>query len=275
MTTPEYSNASVSLHKSTDGSGQLPPDLPPTNQYGEPLPQLLAAPRHCNAGAGMTWLTSAFAMFKENFLLWIGIGVVFFLIIAILGSIPFIGFIFSLAAPILIAGIIQGCAAQARGDELRFDHLFSGFKTHLQPLVMLCVLYLIVVIIAMIPFAIILVLLFGSMMAGVSDSSLGMIIIFASLSILLFVPVMMSIWFAPALIVLHDLEVIDAMKKSFKGCMANLVPMTVYGLVAGIALIVFITVTIGIGMLAAFPMLMLVYYTSYRDVWTDQPLSAA
>ena len=152
MTTPEYPNSSVSLNKSTESFGQLPPDLPPTNQYGEPLPQLLAVPRHCSAGAGMTWLTNAFAMFKENFLLWIGIGVVFFLFIAILGAIPLIGFIFSLAAPILIGGIMQGCAAQARSDELRFDHLFSGFKTHLQPLVMLCVLYLIVIVIAMIPF---------------------------------------------------------------------------------------------------------------------------
>ena len=85
----------------------------------------------------------------------------------------------------------------------------------------------------------------------------------------------MSIWFAPALIVLHDLDAIAAMKKSFKGCMANLLPMMVYGLVATIVLLVFFTVTIGIGMLVAFPVLMLVCYTSYRDVWTDQPLSVA
>ena len=83
----------------------------------------------------------------------------------------------------------------------------------------------------------------------------------------------MSIWFAPTLIVLRDVEPIDAMKKRFKGCMANLLPMFVYGLVASIVIPLLVLFTLGIGMLAVFPVAMIVYYTSYRDVWTDQPLS--
>ncbi|WP_321155516.1 hypothetical protein [Psychrobacter sp. LV10R520-6] len=54
-----------------------------------------------------------------------------------------------------------------------------------------------------------------------------------------------------------------------------MIPMTVCGLVSAIVLTVFVVVTLGFGIIVVVPLIIVTYYTSYRDVWTDQPLSAA
>ena len=252
MSSSNYSQPSVSLQKP---NGQ-PPNLPPTDEYGGLLPQLLVEPRMCQAGWGISWITKAFAIFKDQFLLWLAIGVVYLIIAMIGSSVPVINFIFPFLSFVFVGGIIKGCADQAIGNELRFDHLFSAFYTHLKPLV----------------------ILFGGMALSLAQESsdvaiagmvLGVLLVF----VLLF-PVLMAIWFAPALIVLHNIEPVQAMKMSFKGCLKNILPFFVFWLIAPIIMILMVVFTLGLGMLALLPIGMITYYTSYRDVWTDQPLSA-
>ena len=267
-------NSNLSLQKQS----RLPPDLPSTDNNGNRLPQLLAVPRSCDAAAGINWLFKAAIMLKNNLLLWIGISLSFIFIVGVLGYIPVIGILFSLMSLILIGGIIKGAAAQAQGNELRFNDLFSGFKTHLQPLIVLCLLYIVGIVVVLIPMFIafggmILSILFNSSSTNIDAFSGGAILIGGSLSLLLFIPLLMAIWFAPALIVLHDVDAVEAMKKSFKGSAANLLPMFVYSVVAVIVFSIFVTITIGIGLIVVIPLIMITYYTSYRDVWTDQPLS--
>ncbi|WP_321155515.1 BPSS1780 family membrane protein [Psychrobacter sp. LV10R520-6] len=208
----------VSLQKSNN----VPPDLPSTDKYGDLLPQLLSEPNSCEAAAGISWLMKAASMIKQNFLLWLGISLTFLFIVGILGNIPVIGFIFSLMGLIFVGGIMKGCAAQAQGEELRFDHLFSGFKTHLQPLIILCLLYIVGIVIALIPLflafgSLFLSILFDNSMSNINNFSIAAILVGLLLSLLLIIPLMMIIWFAPPLIVLHDLDAISAMKKSFQG----------------------------------------------------------
>ena len=269
MSSSNYSQPSVSLQKP---NGQ-PPNLPPTDEYGGLLPQLLVEPRMCQAAWGISWITKAFAIFKDQFLLWLAIGVVYLIIAMIGSSVPVINFIFPFLSFIFVGGIIKGCADQAVGNELRFDHLFSAFYTHLKPLVILFVLYLVAVIVAMIPMLII----FGGMALSLAQESsdvaiAGMVLSVLLVFVLLF-PVLMAIWFAPALIVLHNIEPVQAMKMSFKGCLKNILPFFVFWLIAPIIMILMVVFTLGLGILALLPIGMITYYTSYRDVWTDQPLS--
>ena len=44
-------------------------------------------------------------------------------------------------------------------------------------------------------------------------------------------PLMMACWFAPALVMLRHDEPVAAMKTSFFACLANVLPMLVYGLI--------------------------------------------
>ena len=90
---------------------------------------------------------------------------------------------------------------------------------------------------------------------------------------LLMLPLFMAIWFAPALVVLHDVDAITAMKQSFKGCLKNILPLIVYGLVCLFVFPILVIITLGFGILVIIPVLFISYYTSYRNVWTDQPLT--
>ena len=60
MSSSNSSQSNVSLQKP---NGQ-PPNLPPTDEYGGLLPQLLASPRKCDAAAGMSWIVKAFGLFQ-------------------------------------------------------------------------------------------------------------------------------------------------------------------------------------------------------------------
>lgn len=272
------SYADVSLQK-PDGQ---PPVLPPTDEYGGLLPQLLASPRKCDAAAGMSWIVKAFGLFKDQPLLWFGICVAFLVIVGIASSVPLLNVLIIPTVFIFIAGIIKGAAAQSQGAELRFDHLFSAFKSHWQPLLILGLLYLVGVIVCMIPLFIAMGSMVFSMMAGgmgnnygaMNDISLGGIFLGYLLTMLLMIPLYMALWFAPALVVLHDVEPIAAMKKSFAAGKANVIPMLVYGLVCLLLLPILIILTLGFGVFLVLPVMLLTYYTSYRDTLTDQPLSA-
>lgn len=275
MSIPSNSNTDISLQK--------PSAQPSTDGYGNPLPQLLSKPRSCEAAAGINWLVKAFALFKSQPLLWFGISATLFVIIGIASALPLINILITPMMFIFIGGIIKGAATQAQGDELRFDHLFSGFKSHWQPLAIVGLLYLVGVIICMIPLFIALGSMMFSMFTGdmggaygsVNDISMGGLLLGYLLSMLLLIPLLMAIWFAPALVVMHDVDAITAMKKSFQGSMANLLPMLVYGLICILLLPVVIIFTLGLGVFVVFPIILLTYYSSYRDVWTDQPLLAA
>ena len=268
----------VSLQKS---HGQ-PTSSQPTDEYGNPLPQLLANPRKCGAAAGMNWMVKAFGLFKSQPLLWFGISVTFLVIMGIVSSIPLLSILFVPTVFIFIAGIVKGAATQARGEELRFDHLFSAFKSHWQPLAIVGLLYLVGIVLCMIPLFMAMGSMMLSMMTGnmgnpyaMNDVSIAGLAVGYLLSMLLMIPLYMAVWFAPALVALHDIDAITAMKKSFQAGLTNIVPILVYGLGCLILLPVLVTLTLGLGILLVLPVILLTYYTSYRDVWTDQPLSVA
>ena len=278
MSSSNHSQSNVSLQKP---NGQ-PPNLPPTDEYGGLLPQLLASPRKCDAAAGMSWIVKAFGLFKDQPLLWFGMSVTFLIIVGIASSIPLLNILIIPTLFMFLGGFIKGAAAQSQGAELRFDHLFSAFKSHWQPLLILGLLYLVGIIICMIPLFIAMGSMMFSMMTGgmgssygmMNDISLGSIFLGYLLSMLLIIPLYMALWFAPALVVLHNLEPIAAMKKSFEAGKVNVMPILVYGLISVLLLPILTMLTLGLGVLLILPIMLLTYYTSYRDVWTDQPVSA-
>ena len=86
------------------------------------------------------------------------------------------------------------------------------------------------------------------------------------LSSLLFIPVMMAYLFAPALVALNDLKAWESMKLSFRGCLKNILPFTVYGLIA-ILLMIIGTIPFGLGLLIVLPILTASIYAAYQDIY--------
>jgi uncharacterized membrane protein len=79
---------------------------------------------------------------------------------------------------------------------------------------------------------------------------------------------MAAYWFAPPLVMLHDLPAIPAMKESLFASLRNWLPFLVYGLVMG-ALAVAAAIPMGLGLLVWLPLLVASSYASYRAVFTE------
>jgi uncharacterized membrane protein len=100
--------------------------------------------------------------------------------------------------------------------------------------------------------------------------SLGLAILVGLLVfLLLYLPLVMAIWFAPALVVLRGVAPLDAMRLSFNGCMRNIVPFLLYGVV-GVGLSIVATIPLLLGWLVLGPVTIASLYTSYCDIYEDQ-----
>jgi len=86
------------------------------------------------------------------------------------------------------------------------------------------------------------------------------------IAMLFIVPILMAYWYAPVLIGLHNLAVLDAMKLSFIACLKNMLPFLLYGLIFMVILVVAI-IPFGLGLIVAVPVMMTSLYTSYVDVF--------
>lgn len=265
-----------------DGAHELHVD-DPGDPYRPPSAALLDEPmgsdevhppRNVGAGRGASWITEGWGYFKHTPGVWIGIFVVFAVIFMASNAIPFLNIILSLAltvvSPVFFGGIMVGADKQRRGDAVDVSDLFSAFNTHLGPLSAVGGIYLggwivLSAVIFGVGFA-----LMGSM-AGLGANEETMVvggIIFGLVVIALGTPLLMLIWFAPALIVLHDMPVGEALKASFMGCLKNVLPFVVYGFIAFVLMLLTLP-TFFLGWLVLGPVLLLSIYTSYRDVFID------
>jgi uncharacterized membrane protein len=84
----------------------------------------------------------------------------------------------------------------------------------------------------------------------------------------LMLPLVMATWFAPALIVFNELGAWSAMKASFVGCLKNVLPFLLYGVI-GLVAGAIASVPLLLGWLVLAPVLAASVYTSYRDIYFE------
>jgi uncharacterized membrane protein len=82
----------------------------------------------------------------------------------------------------------------------------------------------------------------------------------------LMIPVLMAVWFAAPLVVFHERGAVDALKESFAGCLKNIVPFLVYGVIFFVHAIV-ASIPLALGWLVLGPMAAASIYTAYRDIY--------
>ena len=81
-------------------------------------------------------------------------------------------------------------------------------------------------------------------------------------------------WFAPALVIMHDMKPVAAMKASFFACFRNFFTMVVYGIVMFVAGIIAV-IPFGLGMLVWVPVAITSTYVAYRQIFTEDFAPAA
>lgn len=221
--------------------------------------------RAVGAGRGWRWIAEGWGLFKAQPWMWILIWIVLVVMLLVLNFIPILGPIAnSLLWPVFSAGLMLACRSLEQGDRLEFGHLFSGFRERLGTLVgvgavTLGISLLIVLIVG--------VGIFSQFIPRAPGPQADMTGALAGLIILaLMLPLFMAMWFAPALVVLNERGVIEAMKESFRGCLRNIVPFLVYGL-AGFVLSFLASIPLLLGWLVLGPVFVASIYAGYRDIY--------
>lgn len=246
--------------------------------FGEGL-QLVDPPRGVPAGNGMSWIGAGWKLFTKAWLMWIVSILVVFVLAIVISLVPFIGsIVFQILTPVFTAGFIVACRSLEKGGEFEIEHLFAGFKVNFVPLMLVGLLYLVgwiaifLIAAVFVGFGVI-----GSFMTGNSSdmtSALmgsGMSMVLGGLVILaLMVPLLMFYWFAPALVIMHNTPPVAAMTASFRGCLRNIVPFLLYGIVMSV-LGILAAIPFGLGLLAWVPLAITSTYAAYRDIYTDPP----
>ena len=231
-------------------------------------------PNSVSSGRGSGWWSDGWTLFREAMGLWIGIAVAYFLLLMVLGMVPLLGWISNyFLPPILMGGLMLGCHSLQSGNGLSFGHLFAGFQKNLVQLFLVGLFYmigglLIAVVVVMLVFGGSFAALMGGGQAAVPAAAFGSIALAVLLGLALLVPLLMAMWYAPALVVLNDVPAAQAMMLSFKGCLRNIVPFLVYGLV-GIILVIVAMIPIGLGLLLLIPTMICSTYVSYREIFID------
>lgn len=258
------------------------PFEPPAVRVADPVQSMhtqLLGPKNVGAGHGWVWIRDGFGLFASAPLIWVVITIILFAIMMLLSLVPVISLLANILSPVFAGGLMLGCRALDSGRDLSIAHLFKGFSRNTASLVAVGGLYLSGVLLSMALAALLFYLIGGEAFANVVQN-VGMggppeahlaglivpLLMVALLMLALVLPMVMAVWFAPALVVFHDLGAIEAMKKSFLGCLRNVMPFLLYGVIASL-LILLGMIPLGLGLLVVIPVLMASVYVSYKDIF--------
>lgn len=284
---------------------------PASNAMREPPPQTsgMPRPRGRPASHGWAWIKEAWTLFKQQPRGWLMALALVYLVTFVISLVPVIGSLATMIlGPIFAGGLMIGAQAQQRTGVVEASTGFRGFSTRGGQLALVGVLYLLGLLLSVVAAGLVVTLAGGvtlSSLEALSSSdpevvaaALGPGVALFALMVMLFViPLLMAYWFAPALVALDEMTAIQAMAASFQGCLKNILPYLVYGLMLFLILLGF-SLLLGVvtGLLAAindvfailmvFLMipLMLVFaavvvlsiFTAYREVFhSDQPPSGS
>ena len=250
----------------------------------EGAPQLVLPGRRDSIAAGWTWIARGFGLFTRAWLMWI-ISLVIVLVAGIaVGIIPILGTIaFYLAQSLFMGGWMYACLSLERGGEFELDQLFAGFSKRFVPLIVVGALYAagwLVIALVMLAFGGMAFL--SAMFAGDTEAAAaaitaawGSFAIGGLIALGLSVPLMAAYWFAPALVMIHGMGPVAAMKESFFACFRNFVPFVLYGIVMFVLAIVAV-IPIFLGLLVWVPVMIASIYAGYRTIFTEaEPLPPA
>ncbi len=231
-----------------------------------------------NAGQGAAWFKCGWELFKKDFGTWFIMFLVFIIIAILLNFIPFVGsLVLAIITPVLMGGWMYAANQMEQGNNIELGQLFQGFKDkpRMNKLLILGALYLAAQVVVMI-------IMFGllggtAFMAAPENgqmdpeamqevmfsagSMIGMLLVF-----LVGFLIAMGFLYAAPLVMLDDVAPVDSIKASFAGCLKNILPLLVFGIIYFLLAIVAV-IPLGLGFLILIPVSFLALYCSYRAIF--------
>lgn len=220
---------------------------------------------------GWTWIADAWSIFRRAPGIWIGMVLTLTVIYIVLAVLPVIGAIASFVlGPVFTAGLVVVSRTIDQGGAAQFSQLFAGFKHRFGTLLVVGVIYFVLSVVIIFAAAFATGLSITEMFNATSPEAvlaLGLRLILTALIILaLMLPLVMAIWFAPPLVAFQKLGPGEALRASFLGCLRNMLPFLLYGVVLLVAAVI-ASIPFGLGWLILWPVIGASIYTAYRDIY--------
>lgn len=233
------------------------------------------------AAAGMAWLNTGFRLFSPNVVPWMGMTAAFFMVAFALSLIPLLGpAMLELLSPFMVAAYMAAAEAAQRGQPTGLIHIGAGYFRGRNALLVIGVAYmlasllvgLVVKLIAGDALPQFLALMADPQAADAAQLREVLDAITPALLVgsLMFVPLLMATWFAPALALFHGFAPDKALLWSFWACLVNWRPFMVYGLLLSLAAMVAVIIPFGLGFLVLMPVAMTSTYAAYQGVFVPR-----
>jgi hypothetical protein len=246
---------------------------------------------------GWLWLVKGFALFRKNPPMWLFLVFTYWLAVALLGQIHYLGPAAStVLLPAFSVSFMVVCAVLEHGGVLRPALLVSGFRSGPSTLIVLGVLYLLSIIavlgLASLADAGALLLWVLSGREPPEDALLdGSVSLAMMVAALAAAPVLMAFWFAPVLAAWNRIGAIQSLFYSFFAVWRNWRAFLVYGAVLFLAGALFTMVITFLALamqgkiqvlrslaliftLLTLPTLFASFYASYRDIFPENAVPA-
>lgn len=232
--------------------------------------------RHVGVAHGVQWISEGWALFTRRPGFWILVAVLQTVLLMLVLLVPLLGQVGAhLLMPILSAGLMVVAQRVQYNEPVTVAEAFTGFREHAPAVVNVGVWYML---------GWMLIVALGLLLGGgaaLSGMAVGMethyewlgvvisvfgIVLAILISLLLVLPLVMSVWLAPALAVFHDIPAMAAMKHSFMASWRSLPAFVVAFFL--VALMLFLTsLTLGLGLLVVIPVMAGANYAAYRDLF--------
>ncbi|GAB2181003.1 hypothetical protein DLREEDagrD3_12260 [Denitratisoma sp. agr-D3] len=220
----------------------------------------------------LEWFKAGWRMFRAVPGIWVLIALALLLLNILIGILPPLlgGAAAAILMPLVGGGLMAACAAQDRGEALRFDYVHLGFRENTGPLATLGGLLLL----GFLSSSAIALLLggVGALLGSLGSTGLGAVLALGSLllagfaMLAMLMALTMAAWFAPALVMLSGRSPKDALRASFVACVKNWLPLLLYGILLWLLLALSL-LTAGLGLLVLLPVVAGSVYQSFREIF--------
>ena len=189
-----------------------------------------------SASRGSVWLKEAVAMLAVARVPWLMLLLVYYIIQLLVSVIPLVGpLAMMVLRPVFTVGFLAAAWTQERGGRPEIRHLFRGFGANLRALLPIGAVLIVGTTLAVLATAVVDggVLLEAITTNVKPDEALaanGRVEAAMLFAIVCALPVLLAMWFAPALIVFQDCGPGHALVTSLRAAIANWRPVAVYGL---------------------------------------------
>ena len=189
-----------------------------------------------SASRGSIWLREAAAMLAVARVPWLMLLLVYYVIQLLVSVIPLVGPLgMMVLRPVFTVGFLAAAWTQERGGRPEIRHLFRGFNANLTALLPIGALLIVGTLLAVLATALV---DGGALLEAVTsnvkpDEALaanGRIEAAMLVAIVCALPLLLAMWFAPALVVFQDCGSGQALMTSLRASLANWRPVAVYGL---------------------------------------------